>query len=292
MTTGTFILSLDCEGLWGQADVLTERTRQELSPARLARAYSQIVEILEEQEIPATFAFVELFTKSADQLAELDHELVSARLPYCSAAMSDLRSGRFEGWIGSDLVASVPHHHEIASHGVTHTPWTTLSRSDVEFELSLTTGERGRTFVFPRNQESHHDVLAEYGFIGYRAGQQSSRAGRLAREFAIFQKSQKIDRNQDPVRIPSGEFLSWRRGARRIVPPPISASRLRHLLRHAAATGGVVHLWTHPENFAQEPSTLTVLDRALKEVRKFIESGQIIALPQSKYCAGLGSAGS
>ena len=70
-----FILSLDCEGKWGVADTLTPFEHATLSNARLIEAYGQILALLDEFDIPATFAFVGLYGESASSLAALFPQL-------------------------------------------------------------------------------------------------------------------------------------------------------------------------------------------------------------------------
>ncbi len=85
-----FILSLDCEGKWGVADGLTAKSREMLADDRLEAAYNQIVRLLDEHGIAATFAFAGLFSQSAEQFAAVrpQVEAMALRAP----AICSLRS--------------------------------------------------------------------------------------------------------------------------------------------------------------------------------------------------------
>src|SRR5688500_11776929 len=91
-----FILSLDCEGKWGVADLLSPANHAALSSERLVQAYSKIVALLDEYNVPATFAFVGLFGESQDSFTKLLPALddLARRSPdYLGAALSDIRDG-------------------------------------------------------------------------------------------------------------------------------------------------------------------------------------------------------
>src|SRR5689334_12268971 len=138
MSVARFILSLDCEGKWGVADHLTAIERERLTDVALRSAYSSILRLLDEFEIPATFAFVGAFSQSRTELARVRPELetLSVDTPYLSLALEAL-SRDPEGWHGGDLtdrVASAHQPHELALHGVTHVPWDSVGRGFAEEE--------------------------------------------------------------------------------------------------------------------------------------------------------------
>lgn len=287
---GTFILSLDCEGKWGVADHLSPRWRRDLSEARLKEAYRAIAALLERTGVPATFAFTELFLRSRDELLELPLDEVTARLPYTAPAFHDLLHGSGEGWTGEWALGTIGPGHEIASHGVTHTPWTKMSAEQARYELSLIPMARGRTFIHPRNAVAHLDLLEQAGFVGYRlAPPPRSRAASLAREFNPFAPAEPPPQPARLQPIPGGHFINWLSGARRLVPPWLTRRRARHALEQAARTGGVAHFWTHPENIASAPATLRNLEAVVEEAAAMRRAGRIEILTQIDYCRALAS---
>jgi peptidoglycan/xylan/chitin deacetylase (PgdA/CDA1 family) len=287
---GTFILSLDCEGKWGVADHLSARWQRDLSEERLKQAYRAIAALLARSGIAATFAFTELFLRSRDELLALPVDEIAERLPFTRSAFQDLRHGSSEGWTGEWAREAIGPHHEIACHGVTHTPWTQMTPEQARYELSLVPIERGRTFIHPRNAIAHLGLLEEAGFVGYRlARPRSSRAASLASELNPFAAAEQPPAPARLQPIPAGYFINWLSGARRLVPPWLTRRRARHVLEEAARTGGVAHFWTHPENVAAAPGTLRNLEAVIEEAAALRKAGRIEIVTQIDYCRSLAS---
>jgi peptidoglycan/xylan/chitin deacetylase (PgdA/CDA1 family) len=291
----TFMLTFDCEGKWGVADCLGQRERTLLSDARLDDAYKSILDLLDEFSIPSTFAFVGLFAQSRECFALLRPELDrwAAELPYLRLALDDIDSTNGAGWHGDrwvDAVGATRTSHEIALHGVTHTPWTMLDRRLAEAELSLLDKLEGpvvdsRTFVYPRNLVAHIDLLSSHGFLGFRARpRERSRAASLASEFNLFERPEQPLSGSSITTIPAGYFVNWRHGLRKLVPTRLTVARAARLLRLAAHCDGIVHYWLHPENVASEPSTLLGLRGVVEEVARARDKGACEILTQSDYC--------
>ena len=65
--------------------------------------------------------------------------------------------------------------HEIAAHGYSHKVFTALSELEAEAELSMIStgmkklGITPKSFVFPKNQISHLQLLERYGYLCFRA---------------------------------------------------------------------------------------------------------------------------
>lgn len=289
---GRFILSFDCEGKWGVADHLQPTHDVQLSGARLGEAYRRIADLLAETDVPATFAFTELMLLDPDALAALPGAEIAARLPYTKAAFAEIAAGRHDGWSLPGVAALIADRHEIATHGVTHAPWGEIDADQARFELSLTARAPDQTFIFPRNQVAHLDVLAEAGFTGYRLGPPPrSRAASLLQELNLAGRSEPVPPAAMPQPIPAGYFINWRSGPRRLVPPAVTRRRARHILAHAAKTGGVAHFWTHPENIASAPDTLINLRAVVEEAVRLRDAGRIEIVTQRDFVAELQDAG-
>lgn len=279
--TGYFTLSLDCEGKWGVADLLGDFHHRTLGDARLHEAYSAITSLLEEKGMAATFAFTELFLRSRDELLSLPVDELVHTLPYARSAFDDLRSGSGEGWAAPWALEMVGNRHEIACHGVTHTPWTDMSRDQARYELSIVPRPRGGTFIYPRNAVAHLDVLEEAGFAGYRlAPPRTSRVRSLAREANLLTPAEPLPAPAGLQPIPAGHFINWVSGLRRLVPPALTRLRARKILERAARSGGVAHFWTHPENIASAPGTLANLRAVLEEAAELRRQGRIEVMTQ------------
>ncbi|WP_232667182.1 hypothetical protein [Pseudonocardia sp. TRM90224] len=297
--TARFVLSFDCEGKWGVADHLTEGVHASLSDARLRAAYTNLVALLDEFAIPATFAFVGTFSLDPAGLRDLLPALhdINREVPgYLGDALDDCVRTGAQGWTGDWAMAMVDAartEHEIALHGATHIPWDWpgLTADAARRELGMLYAanvplvSRASTYIYPRNAVAHTDVLDEFGLAGARAARlRSSRLASLAAEFNLNTAPDPDPAPARPLVIPAGHFVNWRSGARRIVPPAVSALRAARMLRRAAGTGEVVHYWTHPENIASAPGTLDVLRGILAEVARLRDEGRCDVQTQEQYC--------
>jgi len=295
-----FILSLDCEGKWGVADILTPFEHATLTRKRQAEAYGKILALLDEYEVPATFAFVGLFGESPRSLEALYPALdrLAERAPdYLGAALQDIRDGSREGWHGDwavEAVQSAPAGHEVALHGITHVPWGSIDWQFARDELALLPRlqsplREAETFIFPRNEVAHLELLADTGIKGYRlARTYQSRAASLASEFNLL-AGPEVD---NPPRgklcaIPAGYFINWQHGARRLVPRSLSSFRARQMLLRADKSNRVVHYWLHPENIASAPATLANLRDIVEIAARMRDAGRCEILTQKSYCDAL-----
>src|SRR5689334_11237435 len=115
-----FILSLDCEGKWGVADQLTANVHRQLSDADLRIGYRNVLSLLDEFDVPATFAFVGLFAESGEGFRRLVPELqplVSSSPDYLAPALADAERGSRQGWHGAwaiDALLASKTQHELA----------------------------------------------------------------------------------------------------------------------------------------------------------------------------------
>jgi peptidoglycan/xylan/chitin deacetylase (PgdA/CDA1 family) len=285
---GLFIVSFDCEGKWGVADLLAPVHHRTLSDERIRNAYEAIVRLLADLSVPATFAVTELFLKSRDELMALPEDEIRERLPYVGPAFDDLARGSGEGWSAPWLLDLIGRVHEQACHGVTHTPWTAMTREQACYELSLAQKAAGRTFIHPRNAVAHLDLIEEAGFAGYRLPPpERSRAISMASEFNPFARAERSPPCAPLQPIPGGYFINWLSGLRRIVPKAVTRLRARRVLQDAARNGSVAHFWTHPENIAAAPATLGNLAAVLEEAVSLRRQGLIEVVTQIDYCRSL-----
>ncbi len=283
---GTFILSLDCEGKWGVADHLDAGIHAALTDEALRRSYGDIVAALKSRAIPATFAVVDFFTRTAEELHKLGQGEAGAALPYTKAAWKDLTDGTRQGWSAPWLPELVVADHEIASHGASHTPFGDLDGAALDLEMELIGKDKYRTIIFPRNDVAHVERLGEMGMTGYRARRNGTKVSRIADEFNLFEHSERRTAAAPVAIIPAGYFINWRAGVRRFIPPAISRARARRLIDHAIASDGVVHFWTHPENIVTAPATMVNFLAVCDEAVRGREQGMRI-VTQEQYCAGL-----
>jgi hypothetical protein len=287
---GRFVISLDCEGKWGMADTIGPQ-HDFITERKLEKVYERIIEVFALYEIEATFAFVGAFTLRPEDRAEFLTHMPDSSYegkPWTRHYRQADRDGKTDGWFcPAALDMAIDAGHEIGSHGFSHIPFDDLATPDVDLDTDVAlaveaASRRGlspKTFVYPRNRVGRPDILGRHGFVGYRA-QPSAKGGRLGSllsEIDVFTGAQPLRPAApgDLSEIPSGYFLNWQFGARRLAPMAISKARWRSILRSAARTAGVAHLWFHPHNFLSGPRTERLLLGILADVAKLREAGDI-----------------
>jgi len=298
-----FVLSLDCEGKWGLADQISDHHVRYFTSENLRRAYGDLLALFEKWEVPATFAFVMAFILAKEELgryADLFEDVGDGS--WLRHFRRDAAASRFDGWFVPEALEMVraADRHEIGCHGFSHLPLAKdLARpAEVRRELAAATevarakGIVPRTFVYPRNLVGHTHVLQEYGFLGYRTRPPRS-TGPLRRVRSVLGELDLSTPAQPPARptpgaiipIPSGYFLHWRYGVRRVIPASVTVTRWRRILDHALQNGWVAHLNLHPHNIIDGPGTLRTLDRILAMVARHRDRGELEVMTQEGYCA-------
>lgn len=266
----------------------------------LAEIYRRLLDQLAEFDIPATFAFVGMFVLDDDDRRHFEPRL--GPVPYGGADWlgnfrSERDAGRLDGWFCPEALEMVREdgRHEIASHGFTHVPFdgpdtpldVYLAETRMIRELGERKGVEFRTLVFPRHRTGHTELLRQAGIEAYReplAGRDRS-VLRLLRELNVLERSQQRRAIEDTplVCIPGGYFLNWRHGVRRRIPLAVSLARWSSVLRHAARTGGVAHVWSHPHNFISAPSTMPLFRGILRKAAALRARGELKVLTQAQY---------
>lgn len=283
---GTVVLSIDAELGWGFHDLETPPTRR-VEAGRTG--WDTLVELLDEYEIPATWAVVgHLFLNSCDGAHTLhptpEGWFERERTEW--ARRPDLR-------YGPDLIekiVSADTDHEIGCHTFSHVefgnPSTTTEIAREELVASLeAAASRSPTpsmssVVFPRNNVGHRDVLAEWGFTCYRGVSPGS---------GTFHKITRATVGHPPlvrpqideyglVNIPASMYLYGFEGRpRRVVEqvwddPIVRAARRG--INAVADSDRIFHIWLHPNNLVGEAETER-LRRVLTAVADGRDAGDV-----------------
>jgi peptidoglycan/xylan/chitin deacetylase (PgdA/CDA1 family) len=303
-TTGTFMISFDCEGKWGRADFLTPALENTLTSAAIEAACGQILASFRGHRLKGTFAFVGAFTLTPDEYHEISERLPDVVIdgkPWLGAFRAAGARRTFDGWLVPEARLRVQAEgvHEIATHGFTHLPLgesvVTPEVFDRELELareeSARQGWTARTLIYPRNHVGYTERLERHGVIGYRellwpTWRGAARKLRsLAAEFGFGGRSQEQTVPSNPVEIPSGYLLNfWHNRSRRWISREATRRRWRTIMADAARVGGCVHLWSHPENFVADPGLIEVFDDILADAASFVRAGQLKNVTQEEYC--------
>ena len=299
-----FILSFDCEGKWGMADDPAMASANPIGDDSLSKAYARIFEILDRYEIPATFALVGVFASEYEEYVESRDQLLESKphSEWLKIPEQSFAAGVMDGWFYPKLVDNIRSKgmHEIASHSYSHLP---LHNSDVTknsffTELNFVKQWKEKnsvdlnTFIFPRNQIRYQEVLNDFDYFGYRQcdiqnAAYGSRLKTLQDECNILKKSDAHSTNMEPIAIPPGTFLNWRHGPRRVIPERLTLKRWSNVLRHAAATGGVAHLWLHPHTLVTAKGQDDLFECAISMVAAMNSTEQLVPVTQKQYCEEL-----
>jgi peptidoglycan/xylan/chitin deacetylase (PgdA/CDA1 family) len=274
----------------------------------LVKAYGRIFEILERHEVPATFALVGLFAGGYEEYVESRSQLLESK-PHNSWLQipeQSFAAGLTDGWFYPELVERIRSRgmHEIASHSYTHLPLHNIDVSKNSFKTELNLVQQWstknvvdiRTFIYPRNQIQYPDALHDFEYLGFRQCdlQNAAYANRvkiLRDECNIRKKSDEHSTFGEPIAIPPGTFLNWRHGPRRAIPQQLTLKRWSNVLRHAADSGGVAHLWLHPHNLVTAKGQDSLFESAISMVATMHKKSQILPVTQKQYCEELTTRG-
>jgi peptidoglycan/xylan/chitin deacetylase (PgdA/CDA1 family) len=313
---GTMILSLDLELCWGrfdkhsvpflEADASEERTQ-----------IKRLLSLLDRHEIPATWAVVGHLmldgcarnggNAHADVLPHPDYSWFPkdwyAYDPCTSAARSP-------GWYAPDIVEWIRKahvRHEIASHSFAHIYYgdPECGASVAQADLAAAVAAAGpkdiklKSFVFPRNQVGHLDVLREHGIRAYR-GVDPTRfrkgGGLLVKTFNFLDQllglPPKAVHAEEGIpglwNIPGNHFYMARNGIRKMIPIASRVLKGKQGIRQAIRTGGVYHLWFHPFNLnADSDAMLSGLEQLFSYAHRMREQGLLDIQTMEEYSARL-----
>lgn len=268
---GSVVISIDAELAWGFHDLPNPPTHR-IEAARAA--WLRLLSLFEEFSIPATWAVVgHLFLEECDGVHR-DHPASPAWFERDPGGVADGESV----WFGPDLIEAIREStpiHEIASHSFSHAefgdPETTREKAVAEVEASIeAAADQGislHSFVFPRNDVGHRDVLASYGFTSYRGvrprrwfdAMPAPRAGKLLDFTLVRSAPPLVTPTVDEyglVNLPASLDLFGFEGAARSLASPVFGDPIVRQARvgidRAIESEGVFHCWLHPNNLLAE----------------------------------------
>ncbi|WP_254524307.1 polysaccharide deacetylase family protein [Natrinema caseinilyticum] len=274
---GSVVISLDAELGWGFHD-LPEPPIERVESGR--RGWKSMLELLEEFDVPATWAVVgHLMLEDCDG----GHAAYPAPDGWFDRERTDW-ADREDLRFGRDLVRGVLESdadHELASHSFSH---VLFGRPETDRELAVAELERcGElaaewdrsidSFIYPRNDIGHRDVLAEYGITAYRGASPTRDGVRGVFDSAIRDRSMLVAPTVDEyglVNVPASMFLFGFEGAARTVAESIWEDPMVVLARRgideAARTDGLFHMWLHPNNLTHQRD-----DRRMRAILSHLE---------------------
>lgn len=283
--SGTFIVSLDFELLWGLAGWNVPQINAYKSHVEGSRlALESMLEIFDQYNVKSTIAFVGGMNFSSKQ----DFELIAPQLrPHYSESIFSSYNSLIP-YIGSSFEEelffcqeiidklSLNPNVELASHTFSHYYCLEKGQHEDEFEADIQTVRQEankmeypmRTIIFPRNQVSS-DYLALcklYGFTHYRGNLETFlyRSEQTPSKFSLRRILRLVDAYinlsgynvySSPIvdksgllNVPGSRFLRPYSPALSIL-EPFKVRRIKKSIEYAAKHFQMYHLWWHPHNF-------------------------------------------
>jgi len=309
MTEPTVVISLDLELSWGAFDLSYDDDLINMAKWTHDIGVPNLLKHLTRNGISASWAVVGAMMRSS--LPDVS-ALPEVRYPHFSKSwFSYVPKNGDESthpeWFGASLVEMIKNakpKQEIGFHSFSHAPlgWPgmTRERAIAEFrycaqtarELGLSTA----CFVFPRNSVAYLDELRAAGFTCFRdvdeppirlAGSKLTSIGMVLADFAgLSPRMIEPSLKQGIVSIPGSLLVRLAAGWRTCIPDSSRLRRLRKGLERVRRSGGVFHLWLHPENlYAGWPRLENVLARFLEELGVMVRNGDLRCLTMGQLAS-------
>lgn len=284
---GTFVLSLDCELLWG-CHYIGGSDRFPYLRNEYVASYDNLLAVLDKYDINATFAFVSSIGIDREEFGRLAYTAPGEKYKEWLQSIFEKSIHESELWYNTNLINKVVHanqKHEIASHSFSHLRFTDSAvTQDValrEFELSYeilkkyTKESQIKTFIYPENCINYLDVFYRGPFGLYRGNNESwFKKLPFKRLFHFIDQSLPIAPPSVMLCIDThgnyflpGSFVLFRYdGIRRFIPDCIRLAKVKRGIDQAIRKQRIFHLWFHPWNLGSSKRMKYLLAQILEYV--------------------------
>lgn len=319
---GVFIVSLDLELAWGTFDIWGRGTAD--MPRALSRILLQtrdvvideLLRLFREYDVPATWAIVgHLFLDHCEPVNGVKHPDMPRPAHswfeddwYDRDPASNIEADPV--WYGRDIVERImlaQPRQEIACHSFSHVIFgdegcsAEVAEAEVRecVTLARELGIDLRSFVFPRSQAGHHQVLSKHGFSCYRAPRpgwfdvfngKAQRVAKLINDMlALSPCCAVVDKEPNGLwSISTSAYYRSLHGVGRMVPVRSRVHQCVKGIDKAVKTQGVFHLCLHPWNFAVETERLLEgLRKVLQHAARESERGRLDLLSMGQLAERL-----
>ncbi len=325
MTQPTVVISLDLELSWGIFDLSFDDDVRKMARWTHDIGAPNLLNHLTGNGLSATWAVVGAMMHPSlpdvSGLPAVNYPQFSK--PWFSYVPKEGDESTHPEWFGArlvEMIRSAKPEQEIGFHSFSHVPFgspgMTRERAVAEYRLCAQTArERGiptTSFVFPRNLVAYLGELRDSGFTCFRDVDElpvrfaSDRLTSLCMIWADFvglsprmiEPSIKDDfvglspRMIEPsikegiVSIPGSLLIRYAAGWRKYIPDSSRLRRLRKGLERVRRSGGVFHVWFHPENlYAEWPRLENVVARFLEELGTLVRNGDLRCLTMGQLAS-------
>jgi len=283
MSLGTLCISIDLELAWGTWDKPTADNDARCA-AHEREVVRRLLALFDDHQVSTTWAIVA-------RLLERDP----------SRPRSD------ELWYAPDLIDQIRAARtaqEIGSHSYAHLYFGQTDREALRADLWAAKRVHDRhglaftSFVFPRNQVAHLDLLREVGIKVFRSvdrgwhmtarnrlGTTAGRLANLADKLLPLPPATvtPVDHG-DLVELPSSMLLLARRGLRRAVLPQSAVAKAWLGTERARRRAQIFHLWFHPSNFYYDMDRqFRTLGAVLQRAARLRDRGELAIQPMNAF---------
>jgi hypothetical protein len=302
MTQPTVVISLDLELAWGTFDLCFNDDLLRMARWTHDIGVPNLLDHLTRNGISASWAVVGAMMRSSlHDLAGLPE----VRYPHFSKPWfcyvpKDGDESTHPEWFGARLVEMIRKaqpEQEIGFHSFSHVPFgcpgMTRERAIAEYNQCVQTarelGLPTTCFVFPRNLVAYLSGLRGAGFTCFRdvdelpvrfaSAKLKSLWMVLADFVGVSPRAVKPTFKEGLVSIPGSLMIRHVAGWRKYIPDASRLRRLRKGLERVRRSGGVFHVWFHPENlYAGWPRLENVVARFLEELGALVRDGDLRCL--------------
>jgi hypothetical protein len=304
MNRGAAVISIDTEQIWGYFDLIGERQFEARYP-NARDTHHRLLELLSREGIGATWAVVGALSLAGSE-GGADERMSGTPAYWAKRIPAGDESSRPLWYARSfvETIQSAPTPQEIGLHGgISHLVWgdartsPALAASELQAGIAALNeiGVDPASFVFPRDLEAHHAVLADGGIRCYR-GRAPILSERLGYNVAgsLARAAEEVSKATPPVvwpeqvlpglwNLPASMFLySLGRERSRLVRPGLRVERTQLGLRAAAKARGVFHLGLHPENLAESDFAFFIFEQIIHEICRWRDQDDIEILTMSE----------
>ncbi len=282
---GVFTLSLDFELIWGTVDLGLEDFKQ-ICEIERQTVIDRLLKLFEKYQFSATWAILgHLFLDKCNPTNGIKHpEIIRPKFAWTKEDWFAHDPGGEENdksiHLGKSLVEKIRNctiPQEIGSHSFSHIIFgdagcsreTATSEIAESVKLAKAQGIKLKSFVFPRNEIGHLDILKKFGFDSYRGVEPNWYENRsvpegIRRGLRLFDV---VRMATPPTVLPeltkeglwniAGSAMYFpMHGFRRHIPISFRVKRAIKGLESAVKKKRIFHLWFHPTNMVDELETM------------------------------------
>jgi len=293
------VISLDLELSWGTFDLSFDEGVRKMARWTHDVGVPNLLNHLTQNGLSASWAVVGAMMRPElpDVSGVPEVILPHFAKPWFSYVPERANESSHPEWFGASLVEMLRKatpEQEIGFHSFSHVPFgspgMTRERAIAEYRYCVQTarelGIPTTCFVFPRNLVAYLAELRDAGFKCFRdvdelqvrfRNRTLNSIGMVCMDFlGLTPRMTEPSIKQGLVSIPGSLLVRTAAGWRKFIPDSSRLRRLRKGLERVRKSGGVFHVWFHPENlYAEWPRMENVVAHFLQDLGAMVRRGDL-----------------